>query len=277
MKKRLRLLPVLLAIFFMTGSPLAMAHNLWLNPGDYYPKVGSTVDIGIGWGHKYPVDRIDQEVTDDRVAAIEAIDPDGLRIPLKKVSADLYRLPIEKAGAYLITAKIKPGFFTMTPKGRKWGDRKSVADALKCTNFHLEAKTAIIADGNDSHLGHPAGQPLEIIPLSNPLNLKSGDNLPVRVLFDGRPLPNATVRATYAGFEGEHAAQPAAASGGHKPGGKSYPVEATTDDEGRTVLPIGRAGYWMVLISHRPSYPDREVCDEYMYNSDFTFEITSQH
>lgn len=277
MKSKFRFVLVFLAIFWMAGGSIAMAHNLWLNPGNYYPKVGSNADIGIGWGHQYPASRVDQEVKEDRVAAIQALDPDGLSVPLTKISADLYRLPIEKAGAYLITAKIKPGFFTMTSKGRKWGDKQSIANPIKCTNFHIEAKTVLIAGGNDHHLGHAAGQPLEIIPLTNPHNLKSGDKLQVQVLFEGHPLPNASVRATYAGFESEHAAPHAARDKERKPRGKHYPVESTTDKAGRAALQIQKAGYWMVMVSHKPSYPDCKICDEYMYNSDFTFEISTEH
>ena len=57
-------------LFLMAMCLPASAHNLWLNPGDYYPQVGTTVDIGIGWGHTYPADRNDQEVKEDRVQEI---------------------------------------------------------------------------------------------------------------------------------------------------------------------------------------------------------------
>jgi precorrin-4 methylase/uncharacterized GH25 family protein len=273
MKRNFRMLILLAACFWMVAAPCAMAHSLWLNPGDYYPKIGSTVDIGIGWGHTYPASRIHQEVKEGRVESIQAVGPDGLPVPLTKVSAALYRLPIEKAGAYLITAKIKPGFFTMTPEGRKWGDRKSVADPIKCTNFHIEAKTALIAGGIDTRLGHAVGQPLEIIPLSNPRNLKSGDKLAVQVLFEGHPLAHASVRATYAGFESAAEAGHGATGKGHPSGKKHYPVETATDGKGQATLQLERAGYWMVMVSHKPAYPDPQVCDECMYNSDFTFEV----
>ena len=163
----------------------AMAHNMWLNPGDYYPQVGTTVDIGIGWGHTYPANRVDQEVTEDRVAEILAVDPDGQKVDLTKASAALYKLKVEKAGVYIIAARIKPGFFTMTPEGRQWGDKKTVANAVKCTNFHIETKTVIIAGGNAKNLSATAGMPLELIPLTNPMDLKGGDKFSVKVLFNG--------------------------------------------------------------------------------------------
>jgi uncharacterized GH25 family protein len=255
-----------------TGRPAA-AHNLWLNPGDYFPEVGTSVDIGIGWGHKYPADRVDQEVKADRVEEIGAVDPDGLPVALTKVSPALYKLPVDKAGAYLVTAKIKSGSFTMTAEGRKWGDRKSVADPIKCVNYHIEAKTVILAGGSDRSLSHPVGQPLEVIPLTHLGNLKNGDKLEVKVLFQGRPLAEAAVRASYAGFETPDMAPHASSKESGKKAKKHYPVETATDDTGRATVQLNKAGYWIILLSHKPPYPDKDICDEYMYNQAFTFQV----
>jgi uncharacterized GH25 family protein len=260
----------------MLSSP-ALAHNLWLNPADYYPQVGSTVDIGIGWGHKYPANRVDQEIKEDRVEEIRAIDPDGQSVDLVKVSVSLYRLKVEKAGAYLVTARIKPGFFTTTPEGRKWGNKKEIADPIKCTNFHIQAKTVLIAGGKDQNLTHPTGQPLEIIPRTNFGQMKPGDALAIQVMFDGKPLPDATVRATYAGFDAEDIAphRPAAKDkkADKKGHDRHFPVETHTDTQGRAELQLEKAGYWMIMLSHRCPFADAGTCDEYMYNMAFTFEV----
>jgi uncharacterized GH25 family protein len=270
--------------------PQAFAHNLWLNPGNYYPPVGTTVDIGIGWGHKFPADRTDQEFKEGRMEDIRAVDPDGLIVNLVQKSVSLYSLKIEKAGAYLVTARIKPGFFTKTPDGRKWGDKKEVENSIKCTNFHIEAKTVIIAGGDGKNLSSTVNRPLELVPLKNPLNLKSRDGFAVKVLYHGKPLPGSSVKATYAGFEGAdvggHAPQEkgrpgkdvrkapgqASAEKGHHPAGH-VPVETVTDDQGQALVQLDKAGYWMIMLSHRPPYPDKEICDEYMFNTTFTFQV----
>jgi uncharacterized GH25 family protein len=254
-----------------------LAHNLWLNPGNYFPEVGATVDIGIGWGHKYPANRVDQEVKDGRVEEIKAVDPDGQTIDLSKVSASLYQLKIDKPGAYLVTARIKPGFFTTTPEGRKWGNKKEIANPIKCTNFHIQAKTVLIAGGKDQNLTRPAGQPLEIIPQTNFGQMKPGDALSIQVMFDGKPLADATVRATYAGFEAEDIAphQPAARDkkAGKKGHARHFPVETPTDAQGNAELQLKKAGYWMIVLSHRCPFADAQTCDEYMHNMTFTFEV----
>ena len=207
------------------------------------------------------------------MASISAVDPDGLTVALSKASTALYKLKVEKAGIYLITAKIKPVVFTMTTEGRQRGDKKAVANAVKCTDFHIEAKTVIMAGGEVKNLDFAAGQPLELIPLTDPRTIKGGGPFAVQVLFEGRPLAHVKVRATFAGFETEVPSQHASAQKGGRKHEKHFPAESITDAQGKAELALNRAGYWMVVISNKPPYPDTAVCDEYMYNTAFTFQV----
>jgi uncharacterized GH25 family protein len=271
------------------------AHNLWLNPGNHYPQVGETVDIEIGWGHKYPKNRTDQEVKEDRVEEITALDPDGKTTALDRVSGSLFKLRIEKEGVYLVTARIKPGVFTTTPEGRKWATKKEVENPVKCMAFHICAKTVIVAGGKDRNLTGVTNQPLELIPLENPGKLKKGSSFPVKVLYERKPLANFPVKAVYAGYEEPAPAAPVEAKPagnsegkgkeGESAGGKGsgetahkgamvrFPVETTTDEKGQASLKLDREGFWMVTLSQRVPYPDPETCDESMTNATFTFQV----
>ncbi|NLI82403.1 MAG: DUF4198 domain-containing protein [Deltaproteobacteria bacterium] len=278
-------IPLPAAIALMLTAPVVHAHNLWLNPADHFPQVGQTVDIGIGWGHKYRENRVDQEVTEDRVEEISAVDPEGVTVALERVSGSLFRLKIQKAGVYHVAARIKPGVFTTTPEGRKWADKKGVENPIKCTAFHICAKTLIIAGGGDRNLSGAVNQPLEVIPLENPAKLKKGDAFRVKVLYDGKPLPNFPVKAVYAGYEeppplpsreDTPAGNPEgkmSSDAAHKGAMTRYPVEATTDDNGETSLKLDRNGHWMINLSHRLPYPDPQTCDEKMVNAAFTFQV----
>ena len=189
-------------MFMMTVFCMqATAHNVWINPGNHFPQVGETVDIGVGWGHSYPAVREDQKMKDGQLKEIIAVDPDGLQVKLLKVSTALYQLKVEKAGAYVITAKVDSGFFTMTPEGRKWGDKKKVTNGVKCTNYHIGAKTVLIAGGKAKNLGHVSGQTLELIPLTDPGTLEKGKPFSFKILFDGKPVSGLSINAKYAGFD----------------------------------------------------------------------------
>ncbi len=295
MIRKRELVSLFCALVIVLAGSHAFAHNLWLNPSNHFPKPGETVDIGIGWGHQYTASRTHEEVKETTVEEITALDPDGQTVKLERESAALYKIKVEKAGVYLVTARIKPGVFTMTPEGRKWATRKEVENPTKCTAFHISAKTVLVVGGSDKNLSGLMNQPLELVPLSDPSKLKKGSALPVKVLFEGKPLAGFPVKATFAGYEekgaGGSAAQKPAEKGegpktgkepgsaeakqeqGHRGGGVRFPVETATDDQGQAVVPVDRPGYWLISLSHKPPYPDPEVCDEYMYNYTFTFQV----
>ncbi|MCI5190956.1 MAG: hypothetical protein D3905_14450, partial [Candidatus Electrothrix sp. AS4_5] len=54
---------------------------------------------------------------------------------------------------------------------------------------------------------------------------------------------------------------------------RPFPAEAVTNDQGEAELRVDRPGYWMISLSHKPPYPDKAVCDKYMYNMTYTFQV----
>ncbi|MCI5135680.1 MAG: DUF4198 domain-containing protein [Candidatus Electrothrix sp. AW2] len=261
----------LISIFSLLLCSSASAHKLWLNPANYFPEPGSTVEIGIGWGHKYLASRVHQELKEGMPEKIQAIDPDGKIVELTKATDDMYKLEISKAGAYLITADNKPGFFTVTKDGRKWGNKTEIAaEKSRCTNFHIGAKTVLIAGNSKTGFDRAAGQTVELVPLTDPGAVKKGDAFRVKVLFNGQPLADLPLKAAYAGFdvEEEEGSDPHA-----KKEDRPFPAEAVTNDQGEAELRVDRPGYWMISLSHKPPYPDKAVCDKYMYNMTYTFQV----
>jgi len=277
MKKTILTLLLCTMFLIITGSQ-AFSHNLWINPADHFPKVGDTVDIAIAWGHTYNANRLDQEMKQGNLAYIKIQGPDGKDVKPVTVSETQYKLKIEKAGVYTVTAGIKPGVFTKTPEGRKWSDKRGLVNPISCTTFSIEAKTLIVAGGKDKNLGGKTGQDLEVIPLSNPKNVKAGDKFNVMVLFKGKPAADVTVNAAYAGFAQEGKAMDVAPHNpekakDEKTKGPHFPASAVTDKAGKASLILGKKGYWMVSICHKTPYPDKTICDEYMNNMALTFEI----
>ena len=266
---------ILLGLFSLMLCSSASAHKIWLNPADHFPEPGSTVEIGIGWGHKYLADRTHEELKKGMPEKIQALDPDGETVELTKIADDRYSLKVLKPGFYLINVKNKSGFFTKTPEGRKWGNKTEIADAVQCTNYHLGGKTVIMVGDSEKGFDRPVGQALEIVPLNNPGHLKKGDTLKVRLLLDGKPVPNVLLKAAYAGFEKAEKEEPghAAPTDTKKKEDRPFPAEATSDDRGEAELKLEHNGYWMVSLSYKPPYPDSAVCDQYMYNMTFTFQV----
>ncbi len=265
----------LLGVFSLMLCSSASAHKIWLNPADHSPEPGSTVEIGIGWGHKYLADRTHEELKKGMPEKIQAVDPDGKTVELTKIADDRYSLEVPKPGAYLIMTKGKSGFFTTTPEGRKWGNKTEIADAVKCTSYHLSGKTVIMVGNSEKGFDRATGQTIELLPLTDPGQLKKGDTLKVRLLLDGKPVPNVLLKAAYAGFEKAEKEEPghAAPADKKKKEDKPFPAEATSDARGEADLTLEHSGYWMISLSYKPPYPDTAVCDQYMYNATFTFQV----
>ena len=76
----------------------------------------------------------------------------------------------------------------------------------------------------------PVGLSLEIVPDVNPYAPGAGQDLPVRVLLDGRPLPGATVKLNNLQFDGR-------------------PLQTVlTDAAGRAVFRFPRTGAWQLNV-----------------------------
>jgi uncharacterized GH25 family protein len=72
------------------------------------------------------------------------------------------------------------------------------------------------------------GGSLEIVPLSNPYSLKSGDYLEFRVLWDGKPAPHSMVMVW------------------NHIGNKIFRQNIYTENDGTIKFPLSSTGAWMV-------------------------------
>jgi hypothetical protein len=103
----------------------------------------------------------------------------------------------------------------------------------RCVKTLIEAEgTATPATSDDTTFSTLTGMRLEIVPLNNPLKMKPGDLLTLRVLFEQKVLPGALVKAW------------------QKRSGETVLVRATTGSNGEVSIHLPYAGAWMVSIVH---------------------------
>jgi len=244
-----------LLLSFCLSAPIAHAHYLWLNIGDDRPKVGQTVRIEIGWGHKFPKDEV---IKEGFLNHVYALDSKGAVSLLKQISPAEFEFVPAAKGTYTILSNIHPGFLTKTTEGYTLKAKKGLENAVSCFRFDIRAK-AIVNVGDKAKIsGQPVGDILEIIPLKNPKDLTKGEMFPVRVLYEGKCLSNIDVRATYAGFSD----QP-----------NTFAFSTMTDNEGVARIKIFKKGKWLVNVMHEIPYPKKDECDKYRYNYSFTFAV----
>nr|WP_315491143.1 DUF4198 domain-containing protein [uncultured Rhodoferax sp.] len=105
-----------------------------------------------------------------------------------------------------------------------------------------------------------AGQRLELTPVRNPLALKPGDALPIRISFDNQPLAGALVKAW------------------HKHKGQLVMIRATTSAQGEVTFNLPYAGDWMVSVVHMTPAVDgeEEGVDWDSFWGNLTFHLPSQ-
>lgn len=103
------------------------------------------------------------------------------------------------AATFIVSGHRLPLTFATTPGGSKPGSKLDHADAIRASRTEKFSKALVNLSATDQSFAVAVGDRLEIVPAANPATLKVGDELPVRVLFEGQPLGTA-VYATYQGF-----------------------------------------------------------------------------
>lgn len=107
--------------------------------------------------------------------------------------------PVERSSAYPVTLKgdcaaswfqLSTGYWSKTPYGTR-NQPKSEASAV--IDSWLSVETIKRIDRWGEALAQPLTRDLELVPLSNPLALKSGDKLRLRAYFQGRPAARVTL------------------------------------------------------------------------------------
>ena len=157
--------------------------------------------------------------------------------------------------AYQIIAALKPGFVSRTADGHKLGNKKDFPDAPYCFAFRMSGKTLITVGDKKAGLSERTKNPLEIVAMTPPADLKVGDTLPLKVMFEGKPLSGASVNAVYEGFTEEK---------------HHWTQEAETNADGLVQMKLTAKGPWLFATSHKESYADKAECDDYSYRASLT-------
>ena len=125
--------------------------------------------------------------------------------------------------------------------GRHLGQPAEVrGPAAKQSGHYLKYSTTILEPLETAPA--PAGLPLEIVPLVDPMTLAMGDALPIRVLHEGEPLEGATIISEYTTASDER--------------------QVTTDAEGEAVVEVRNQGLNVIGVSHATATPSSPDADE---------------
>ena len=235
-------------------SSHALAHDFWLL-GD--SKEVTSVDIG--FGHDFPnPEKIDEK----RVNNFETpyiLTKSGEKLSLKQ-SGENYHYERAKLddGTYLIIGEYKPTFWTKASDGT-WHmgkTKEDIKDAKYCKKASMSAKGVINKNAKDNSVTKPSQQRLEIVPLDNPANFKVGVPFKVKILFEGKPLENATLDGTFDGFLKEKSA-----------------FHGQTEPDGTIEVLALKPGKWLLQTVHKMPFADSKICDDETIAATLAFEL----
>lgn len=238
-----------IAAVLATAAP-ALAHDMWIATPTYRIADGAPADVLLRVGHadeedawNAPWERIHsfrsygpQGVVDQQAAlavppaagkpnAVVALKGAGTHIVALESYHSTSTLAADKFNAYLDTEGLD------TAKAERARTGKSNTPGIELYSRRTKMLVQVGPVPSDTVL-KPIGQTLEIVPLVNPYSRGNETALPVRVLFQGRPLSGAQVRLLPLGI-------------------KDGPVQKVrSDGDGRATFAVPDRGKWLIMVVH---------------------------
>lgn len=251
MRKTIAIVFAILAVALL-ATP-ALAHDMWITVDK--PQVGQPAHILVGYGHAFPA----SEGTEaDRLMPAYLVGPKG-RVECKAGDKlDFVSVAPLAEGSYLAVSGRQAQWYTKSPEGSQDKPKNQVPGASQCIRSVKYAKAVINLGQTLGDVSQPVGQNLEIVPLANPGGLKAGGELPIQVLFEGKPLGGCQIFATFAGFSGES---------------NVFAFAAKTDKQGQAKVKVWHPGLWLVLAKHETPFSNPAECDKFYHSAALTFDL----
>ena len=142
-------------------------------------------------------------------------------------------ITLQGGSAAIIEGHRLPMLWSETANGGADGGRSTHPDAISAASYEKFVRLILPVDGNTSGFDKVSGHRLEIVPITNPLTAKVGDELQFKVYLDGKLTAFDTVEATYDGFTDIPSA---------------WAYSAAPVQHGHATVKITASGLWMVRV-----------------------------
>jgi Domain of unknown function (DUF4198) len=258
----LALTPALLA------TPVLWAHDFWIEPTAFRPAVAQRLAVRLRVGQEFRGDPVPRDPS--LLKRFVVVGPAGeTAVPGVPNTEPAGFLSLPAPGLYTVVYASNPEPVQLDPqkfndylgqegldKIRELWTQRGQADAPAKEIFSRCAKALLAVGGATTGTGwdRPQGLRLELVPEVNPYMLQGGGVLPVRLLYQGKPLPGALVVA----FTKD------------RPAAK---VSARSDAQGRVALKLDRPGVWLVKAVHMIPAARDSGADWESFWASLTFEV----
>jgi uncharacterized GH25 family protein len=260
-----RRLTLVVAAIALSGAPL-VAHDMWIEPTTFFPESGEIVGVGLRVGQDLLGDRlprdpalINQFVVEDAegrkpVVGRTGADPAGfVRAAMPGLLVIGYRSTpsaieqtAEKFNQYLKEEGLERVAALRASRGQTGAVREIFS---RCAKALMLSGSTNKTEGDRS-----LGFTLELVAERNPYTMDVGQELPVRLTYENRPLAGALVVAM-------NRANPA------------QKLTARSGTDGRVRFRLPRTGMWLIKAVHMVEAPAGANAEWASYWASLTFEL----
>lgn len=254
------------------------AHDFWIQPAAYWlrPNAATALTLQVGHG---PF-RQRSPIPLNRITRFEAVAPDGAAVNLRGSlhpggESEDGTLRFADPGTYMLVLETDARAQSHLPANHfndylevegltpalEQRQRTHRMDADGSEKYSRHAKSIVQvgpADpASEAQVTRPQGLPLEIVPEQSPYMQPRPAALPIRVLYEGRPLQGALVKLT----DLEH---------------DETPFEMhRTDGNGRASFNMPRSGTWLLNVIWTKPLTDSDETDFETAFSSLSFGLTA--
>lgn len=227
------------ALMISAGASAAQAHGVWLAE-----RAGELAIV-------YGVGPQDEAYRSEKIKTVSARAGNGDARPAKIIAREKNALIDAPKDAAVLTVMMDNGFWTKGEDGKYVNASKSTVPNPQTSSHSIKFNTHVRASTGGAL--KPSGGALEITPLVNVHILKVGADIPVQVLFEGKPLANVALFPDYVNDANARSVK--------------------TDADGKAVLFVRNNGLNVIGVSHNKPTPDNKDADRIGYFATLSFVI----
>ena len=264
------------SVFFLGNILLpsdTSAHSLYIQSSRYNVKEGQKFPLFFCYGHQIPVS---DGLRSEKIKSIQIHTPTGEVRDIgvrDETSLHSYLVKYDTKGTYALTAQTTPGYYTIyvDQKGRDHhvikpqSKIKDKAKEIKLSLYSRQfTKSYVTCKTSSTPFPANVGLPLELVPEKDLNELKVGEDLVLKVYFNGKPFNGSgTWDATYNGFS-------------TLTEDYYYPDKEINGDTIRMFVP--NAGRWFVRYSIKTDAPpeEKENYNQLKCTATLVFEIPNE-
>lgn len=253
----------------LAAAPLA-AHDLYLMPESFVTQPGAQLRVVFQNGDEFPV--ASANVQPNRLRNTRLLSKAG-SAAFENVTAEKSRttatVRVPGAGHAILTSNTIPNFIELdAAKFRSYLEHENLTEAIAWRDAHGEAnkpgreryskyvKALIRAGASDDYFKQTTGLTIEIIPQADPYAIRTGQTLPVVVLFRGKPAVNIAVESAWL-----------------ENGKAKMETIGRTDNQGRITIPVKATGPHRLHAIAMERCAEPKAADWESFWASLTFEI----